>query len=55
MKHILWNPPFHVRGKRRREKKGITIDYKGMLIMEKYKNEHNAYGYTALWAQSSHA
>lgn len=26
-----------------------------MLNMEKYKKEHNAYGYTALWGQSSHA
>lgn len=54
MKHILWNPPYHVWGKRRGEKKGIIMDYNGMLIMEKYKNMHNAYIYMALWGQSSH-
>jgi len=31
------------------------MDYKGMLIMQNYKNVHNVYGQGAVWGQSSHA
>lgn len=43
IKHTLLNLPCHVQDSR--GEKEVTKDYKGILIMENYKNVHNGHSH----------